>query len=84
MYCNILVTKPFEKCFTYELRANQKIKRGNIVIIPFGKNKDQIGLVYQISDSLPKEIKKIKIRKVGSIIKNICFSEKLINDIITP
>ena len=36
MYCNILVTKPFDKCFIYELKSNQSVQKGSIVIVPFG------------------------------------------------
>ena len=59
MYCNILVTKPFDQCFTYKLKTNQFIKRGNVVVTSFGKKKDQIGLVYEVFKTLPKEINKI-------------------------
>ena len=31
MYCNILVTKPFDQYFTYKFNINQKIKKGSIV-----------------------------------------------------
>ena len=51
MYCNILVTKPFDHTFTYKLQSNQLIKKGNIVIVPFGKKNDQIGIVYEIFKS---------------------------------
>ena len=78
MYCNILVTKPFDKPFTYLVKANQNIKRGNIVTIPFGKIKNQIGLVYEKFHLLPKEVKDIQIKEVNSLVKNICFNDNLI------
>ena len=78
MYCNILVTKPFDQYFTYKLNINQKIKRGSLVLVPFGKTKDQIGLVYDILDTLPKKVEKKYIKEILSVFENICLDEKLI------
>ena len=64
MYCNILVTKPFDQYFTYKFNIDHKIKKGSLVIVPFGKKKDQIGLVYEIMDALPTEIEKLHIREI--------------------
>ena len=67
MYCNILVTKPFDQYFTYKFNINQKIKRGSLVLVPFGKKNDQIGLVYDIVDALPKKLEKLHIKKINSV-----------------
>ena len=37
MYCNILVTKPFDHTFTYKIKSDQKVKVGSIVSVSFGK-----------------------------------------------
>ena len=39
MYCNVLVTKPFDHTFTYKIRDEQIVKIGSIVQVPFGKKK---------------------------------------------
>ena len=78
MYCNVLVTKPFDQYFTYKFNIHQKIKRGSLVLVPFGKTKDQIGLVYDILDTLPKKVEKLHIKEILSVFKNICLNEKLI------
>ncbi len=78
MYCNILVTKPFDQYFTYKCNINHKIKRGSLVLVPFGRKKDQIGLVCEIIDVLPKKIEKIHIKKIISVFENIVLNEKLI------
>ena len=78
MYCNILVTKPFDQYFTYKFNIDQKIKKGSLVMVPFGKKKDQIGLVYEIIDVLPTEIEKLHIREIISVFENIVLNEKLI------
>ena len=39
MYCNILVTKPFDHTFTYKVGNNQDVKPGSIVNVSFGKKK---------------------------------------------
>ena len=78
MYCNILVTKQFDQYFTYKFNIDQKIKKGSLVMVPFGKKKDQIGLVYEIIDVLPTEIEKLHIREIISVFENIVLNEKLI------
>ena len=75
MYCNILVTKPFDQYFTYKFNIHQKIKRGNLVLVPFGKKNDQIGLVYEIIDIIPKKIEKLHIKEIISVYENICFGK---------
>ena len=39
MYCNVLVTKPFDHTFTYKIGHGQNLKVGNVVSVPFGKKK---------------------------------------------
>ena len=78
MYCNILVTKPFDRYFTYKVNIHQKIKRGSLVLVPFGKQKDQIGLVYDIVDSLPNKAEKLHIKEIIFVFESILLDEKLI------
>ena len=54
---------PVKLNHTYKFNIDQKIKKGSLVMVPFGKKKDQIGLVYEIIDVLPTEIEKLHIRK---------------------
>ena len=49
MYCNILVTKPFDHTFTYKIRNDQNVKLGNIVSVSFGKKKVRVKRV-RVSD----------------------------------
>jgi len=81
MYCNVLVTKPFDQYFTYKFNIHQKIKKGSLVLVPFGKKKNQIGLVYEILSTLPRKplnIKKFQIKEIISVFENICLGAKLI------
>ena len=78
MYCNILVTKPFDQYFTYKFNINQKITRGSLVQVDFGKKKDQIGVVYDIVDSPPKIAEKLQLKEIKFVFENICLSEKLL------
>ena len=78
MYCNILVTKPFNQYFTYKFNIYHKIKKGSLVLVPFGKKKDQIGIVYDIVDVLPKKAEKLYIKEIISVFENIVLDEKLI------
>ena len=78
MYCNVLVTKPFDHTFTYKIRDEQIVKIGSIVQVPFGKKNDELGMVEEIFPSLPKSIKNIKIKEISIIYNNIIFSKELI------
>ena len=78
MYCNILVTRPFDQYFTYKYNISQNIKRGSIVLVPFGKKTDQIGLVYEVIDTLPKKIGKLEIKEISSVFEQIYLGEKQI------
>ena len=78
MYCNILVTKPFDQYFTYKFNINQKITRGSLVQVDFGKKKDQIGVVYDIVYSPPKIAEKLQLKEIKFVFENICLSEKLL------
>ena len=77
MYCNILVTKPFDQYFTYKFNINQKIKKGSIIVIPFGKKKDQLGVVYEVFATVPKKIEKLHIKEIIHVFENIFIDEKL-------
>ena len=58
MYCNIIVTKPFDQVFTYETK-DHTITEGQVVIVPFGK-KLEVGIVWNINVVKPKyKIKQI-------------------------
>ena len=78
MFCNILLPQPFDNCFTYKYSKNQKIKKGSIVIAPFGNKADQLGLVYNISDKIPKESMKYKIREIKHVFEDIFLYENII------
>ena len=53
MYCNVLVTKPFDHTFTYKIRDDQNIKLGN-----FSKEEQSI-TIYLVCDGLSKMSKDI-------------------------
>ena len=36
MYCKVLITKPFDKTFTYQIKSNEKVQVGSVVRVPFG------------------------------------------------
>ena len=78
MYCNVLVIKPFNQYFTYKIEEHQKIKVGHIVQVPFGNKSDLIGLVYEITNTIPKNIKEKQIKSIKFIYENIIINEKLI------
>ena len=81
MYCNVLITQPFDQYFTYKYNDYQKIKKGSLVLVSFGKKRNQIGVVYEIFDRLPKNklnIKKFKIKEIINVYANIILSSNLL------
>ena len=77
MFCNVIVTRPFDQVFTYKLKKDQKAKVGNIVLVPFGKSNKQIGMIDSISKI--KETKDtFKIKEVEKIYESIILNKKII------
>ena len=52
MFCNVIITRPFNQVFTYKLKKGQTVKEGSIVRAPFGKTKDQLGVVTELFDKV--------------------------------
>ena len=52
MFCNVIITRPFDHAFTYKLKKDQIVKVGSIVNVPFGKTKYQIGMVESVSKNI--------------------------------
>ena len=67
MYCDVLVTKPFDQVFTYKAKFDQNIVVGSVVSVPFGKKNDQLGLVYNLIDSTQSKNFKFAIKEINSV-----------------
>ena len=78
MYCNILLTKPFNQLFTYKSKIGQQVKPGSVVIVPFGAKKLEVGLVYSVLENKPKNDKVFKIKYIHSIINHVVINHKII------
>ena len=78
MYCNILVTKPFDHTFTYKIRDDQNVKIGNIVSVSFGKKKDQIGIIYELCGNKIKENNSYTIKEIDHVYESIFLSKNII------
>ena len=70
----VLLPKIFNHPFTYNSGSISSLKIGDVVVVPFGKNKE-VGVVW---DNLENINKKIKIRSVEKKIEKISLSKKLI------
>jgi len=69
-FATILVAYPLDQEFTYSFKADQMIKVGSIVQVPF-RNKDYIGIVRSIQDKANFDVKKIKpIKKISNYLLN--------------
>ena len=73
MYCNLIVTRPFNQVFTYDT-GNTKVKKGQIAIVPFGKS-IEVGMIVEINVSKSD----YKIKKVHKILSSIYFHDETIN-----
>lgn len=61
MYCKVIVTLPLKKEFIYLYPKKLNIRKGNLILVPFGQRKEQIGLVSEIISEI----------KINSKIKNL-------------
>ena len=67
MYCNIIVTRPFNHVFTYDV-GSAKVKKGQIVLVPFGKS-TEVGMILETNVSKSD----YQIKKVLKIFNSLCF-----------
>ena len=70
MFCNIIITRPFDQYFTYKLQKGQIVKKGTIVRVPFGKTKNQLGMVIETMQTLPEK-NEYEIKNVEYIFEDI-------------
>ena len=73
MYCNLIVTRPFNQVFTYDI-GNAEVKKGQIAIVSFGKSLE-VGMIVEIKVSKPN----YNIKKVHKILDSICFNKETID-----
>ena len=77
MFCNVIITRPFDQIFTYKLKKGQVVKEGTIVGVPFGKSKNQIGMVESISKNTALN-SDYKIKEVEIVFDSIVISKNII------
>ncbi len=76
MYCDIIVNRPFNQAFTYKVN-NLKVKRGQIVQVPFGKT-TEIGMVLETNILKPD----YKIKNIIKIFDSIILDESMVKYIL--
>ena len=70
----VLIPKIFNHPFTYNNTLKSKLKEGDIVVVPFGKNLE-IGVVW---DKLHETEKKIKFKEIQKRVENFSINKSLI------
>ena len=78
MYCNVLVTKPFDQSFTYKAKKGQKIQLGSVVKVSFANKKDQLGIISEILGSDLVNKKSFRIKEIDYVYKDICLNKEII------
>ena len=58
MYCKVIVTLPLKKEFIYLYPKKLNIRKGDLILVPFGQRKEQIGLVSEIISEIKINSKK--------------------------
>jgi len=77
MFCNVIVNRPFDQTFTYKLKVGQSVKEGSIVVVPFGRSKNQIGMVVEIIEKIsPSNLYTIK--EIENVYESIVLSKNII------
>ena len=77
MFCNVIITRPFDQVFTYKLKKGQIVKEGSIVRVPFGRVKNQIGMVSSLVKNI-EIIRDYKIKEIEIIFDSIILSKNII------
>ena len=77
MFCNVIVTRPFNQVFTYKFKKEQPVKIGSLVNVPFGKSNNQIGMVENIFDKIILNTD-YKIKNINRVYETITFSKDII------
>ena len=72
-FATILVAYPLDQEFTYSFKADQMIKVGSIVQVPF-RNKDYIGVVRSIQDKA-----NFDVIQLGTVLKSFEHYDKIKN-----
>ena len=63
MLYDVIVTRPFDKVFTYS-SINEQLKIGQVVLVPFGK-KIETGIIWKKNVEKPKH----KIKEISKVIE---------------
>ena len=77
MFCNVIITRPFDQTFTYKVKKDQTVKVGSIVSIPFGRSSQQIGMVESVFKNLSFN-NDFKIKEIEKVFKSIVLSKNII------
>ncbi len=71
MYCQVIVPIPFEKEFTYICPKDLLLKEGDVVLVPFGKRKEEIAIVSKVFKRNKSNISIKHLKTVKKTINNI-------------
>ena len=71
MLYDVIVTRPFDKVFTYA--SNEQLKIGQVVLVPFGK-REEIGIIWSKNTKKPNH----KIKNISKIIEGVIFKNTTI------
>ena len=77
MFCNVIITRPFDQIFTYKLKKDQIVKEGSIVVVPFGRSNSQIGMVDCIYKTITHN-NDYKIKEVERVFDSITLRKNII------
>ena len=78
MYCNVLVTKPFDHTFTYKVGENHNLKIGSVVSVPFGKKINQIGIIHDFDSNNFQKNNPSSIKEINHTFNEVLLNEKII------
>ena len=68
MLYDVIITRPFDKVFTYASK-NENLEIGQVVFVPFGK-KIELGIIWKKNVEKPK----YEIKEITKIIESIILT----------
>ena len=79
MLYEVIVSVPINKYYTYKLSKKISIQIGDVVYVPFGRRKLEIGVVVEINKNLKRKYPTEKLKGIIKKINNINLENNMLN-----
>ena len=78
MFCKVILPLPIKNRFIYKYPKRMILRKGDIVLVPFGKRKDELALVYDLIEKDELDINIQKIKEIIKVVNNLRLNTKIL------